>query len=163
MNDRERLFRPVVSPQVLLGSLVLMFGVTGIQTARYKTAVIPMPVLWAGVAWIAALGCALTIMFVPRPSFQAFGEQYPAAAKVLRVLEWRGWYVGAGASAILACLTRAGAILWAALFDPGGVDGQIQLARWIAATTWLTSGMFILATWFAIIIPWHVRARKWGS
>lgn len=162
--ERERRYaHRYVNPRLLLGVLTVMFAVTAWQGIAYSGTFIPMPRAWSVMAAIAAFGCAMTALFVPTPALKAAGDRRRWVGRLLHFLEWRGWYVSAGAFAAVACLTRAVGLAVMIVADSQRPDSDAMIALTIGVPVWAALGVFILATWFALIIPWHVRARRWGS
>lgn len=154
----------IIAPRILLLSLAVTFGITAFQTTKYRDGVIPLPYTWAVFASVAAVSSLMGVLFTPTPRLMSWGERHEHVRRFLRILEWRGWYQSAGAFAVLACILRGAALGWASLFqDDGVVDQQLAIGRVIGAFTWVTVGLFVLAAWVAVIVPWHVRARRWGS
>lgn len=138
--------RGLVHPQVILASLVALFGLVAWQAFHNPpTDYLQHPQVYGALAAVAAL-CALVTLVGP--------VAWPRS-----LLSRPAWQAVAGGALVIASWLRAAAIAWAAWSAPLE-DRPRQAGRWVGVALWAVVGELLMAVWLIVVIPWAVRSRK---
>lgn len=122
------------SPQLILWGITGLFAAAATATLLYPPEYLALPMLWAGIASIAALLAATTAIW-HRPGCAAL----------------------AGAWLIFAALSRALALTIQAIFS---LDRSLSpAALWLGVVQWTVGGLMIWALWEHVILRWVARRR----